>query len=57
METWYYKVIRIDGDYAHLMRTDIEDNEDKLVARAMLPEEIREGSILKYEMFTYEIEK
>lgn len=57
MEIWYYKVIRIDGDYAHLMRTDIEDNEDKLVARALLPEEIREGSILKYEMFTYEIEK
>lgn len=57
METWYYKVIRIDGDYAHLMRTDIEDNEDKLVARALLPDEIREGSILKYEMFTYEIEE
>lgn len=57
METWYYKVIRIDGDYAHLMRTDIEDNEDKLVARALLPDEIREGSILKYEMFAYEIEE
>lgn len=57
METWHYKVIRIDGDYAHLMRTDIEDNEDKLVARALLPDEIREGSILKYEMFTYEIEE
>lgn len=57
METWYYRVIRIDGDYAHLMRTDIDDNEDKLVARALLPDEIREGSTLKYEMFTYEIEE
>ena len=47
----------IDGDYAHLRRNDIEpeDNETKLVARALLPPEIMEGSILKYEMLQYEI--
>ena len=51
-----YEVVAIDGDYAHLRRNDIEpeDNEMKLVARALLPE-IMEGSILKYEMLQYEI--
>lgn len=24
METWYYTVVSIDGDYANLKRTDIE---------------------------------
>ena len=44
-----YEVVAIDGDYAHLRRNDIEpeDNEMKLVARALLPPEIMEGSILK----------
>lgn len=54
METIYYIVAQIDGDYAHLKRTDIENDELKLVARALLPEEISEGSKLKYEMFEYE---
>ena len=36
-----YEVVAIDGDYAHLRRNDIEpeDNETKLVARALLPPE------------------
>lgn len=55
METIYYIVAQIDGDYAHLKRTDIENDELKLVARALLPEDIAEGSKLKYEMFEYEI--
>ena len=55
METWFYEVIRIDGDYANLKRTDIESDDLKLVARALLPAEIREGSQLKYELFTYSI--
>ena len=53
METWYYEVVSIDGDYANLRRTDIESADLKLVARALLPEEISEGSKLKYEMFEY----
>ena len=24
METWFYEVVSIDGDYANLRRTDIE---------------------------------
>lgn len=55
METWYYEVISIDGDYANLKRTDIDDEDVKLVARALLPEGIREGSQLKYEMLQYEL--
>ena len=55
METWYYEVVSIDGDYANLKRTDVESDELKLVARALLPPEIREGSKLKYEMMTYEM--
>ena len=55
METWYYEVVSIDGDYANLRRTDIESDDLKLVARALLPPEITEGSRLKYEMMQYEI--
>ena len=50
METWYYAVGSIDGDYANLKRKDL-----KLVARALLPPEIMEGSRLKYELMQYEI--
>ena len=50
METWYYEVVSIDGDYANLKRCDIESDDLKLVARALLPPEIMEGSRLKYEL-------
>ncbi|MBE5920946.1 MAG: chorismate--pyruvate lyase [Pseudobutyrivibrio ruminis] len=53
METWYYVVDSIDGDYANLKRTDIESDELKLVARALLPADIEEGSTLKYELMQY----
>lgn len=53
METWYYVVESIDGDYANLKRTDIESDELKLVARALLPSDIEEGSNLKYELMQY----
>jgi len=56
METWHYIVVSIDGDYANLKRTDIESDDLKLVARALLPPEIREGSLLRYEMMTYTME-
>ena len=53
METWYYEVVSIDGDYANLKRTDIASDDLNLVARALLPPEIMEGSRLKYEMMQY----
>ena len=55
METWFYEVVTIDGDYANLRRTDIESDDLKLVARALLPAEILEGSKLKYELRQYEL--
>lgn len=51
----FYTVERIDGDYAFLKNTSEPDNELKCVARALLPEEINEGSKLRYEMMSYEI--
>lgn len=54
METKYYIVARIDGDYAWLNRTDAEE-EPLFIARALLPEAIDEGTKLKYEMLQYEI--
>ena len=53
METWYYTVVSIDGDYANLKRTDIDSDEIKLVARALLPADIEEGTNLKYELMQY----
>ena len=55
METWFYEVVSIDGDYAHLRRTDIASEDLKLVARALLPMEISEGTKRKYELMQYEI--
>lgn len=57
METRYYEVVSIDGDYANLKRTDAESDDLKLVARALLPAEIFEGCKLRYEMMTYYMEK
>ena len=55
MDRWYYEVVNIDGDYAHLKRTDIVTDDLKLVARALLPVEINIGTKLKYELMQYEI--
>ena len=55
METRFYEVSRIDGDYAYLKRTDKKEDELFIVARALLPEAIDEGTKLKYEWMQYEI--
>ena len=55
METWFYEVVSIDGDYANLKRIDIELDDLKLVARALLPAEIMVESKLKYELMQYEM--
>ncbi len=56
METIFYTVVSIDGDYANLRRIDGDSEDLKLVARALLPAEINEGSRLRYEMFEYTME-
>lgn len=55
MGPFYYKVNRIDGDYAYLMRTDITDNEEMIVARALLPQDIDVNTNLKWENLVYTI--
>ncbi len=55
MNTFYYVVESIESDYANLRRTDIESDDLKLVARALLPPEIKEGTKLKYEFLQYTI--
>ena len=50
-----FSVESFDGDYVYLKRIDEESDELKLVARALLPPEIREGSVLKYEMMAYSL--
>jgi hypothetical protein len=55
MNTFDYIVERIDGDYAYLKRIDEPSEEEKMVARALLPAEIAEGSKLHYEFMMYSI--
>lgn len=56
LEACKYTVVQIDGDYAHLQKVGDESAELKLVARALLPAEIIEGSTLIYEMLQYRME-
>ena len=56
LEAVTYLVDSFNGDYVNLKRADIESDDLKLVARALLPPEIREGSRLKYEMMSYSLE-
>ena len=57
METCEYTVVSIDGDYANLRRSDAPDADLKLVARALLPEEIAEGCTLVYECLEYRMKE
>ncbi|MBQ9833277.1 MAG: chorismate--pyruvate lyase [Clostridia bacterium] len=53
MEPCDYVVLRFDGDYAVLQRTDIETTDTFFIARAFLPPEADEGSKLHFEAFEY----
>lgn len=55
MISFEYRVASIDGDYANLERIDAPEEGYKLVARALLPPEIKEGTKLLYEMMEYKI--
>ena len=53
METKYYTLTRIDGEYAYLKDKD-SDNEI-FIALALLPEGADIGSDIKCEMFEYSL--
>lgn len=55
MDERYYIIRRIDGDYAHLERTDAQEDELLLVARALLPDAADEGTRLRWALLQYEI--
>lgn len=55
MEPIPYIVLKMEGDYAILQRTDKPDEDTVLMARALLPEEITDGTKLIMENFTYTI--
>lgn len=55
MEAILYVVERLDGDYAHLRQVENPELDSKLVARALLPENIAEGSQLLYEWLQYRL--
>lgn len=57
MEKMEYRVKRIDGDYAILVRTDDGSLDEILVARALLPDSIDEGCELVYEFLSYRIKE
>lgn len=52
METKYYNVTRIEGEYAYIAD---ENGEELFIAMALLPEGVDVGTRLKYEMLSYEI--
>lgn len=56
METILYMVEKIDGDYAHLRQVEHPEEGLKLVARALLPDNIEEGTRLIYEWLEYRIQ-
>ena len=51
----YYILKSIDGDYANLVDENDLNGETKLVARALLPENIAEGTRLHYEFLQYSV--
>lgn len=57
LKTYKYVVEKIDGDYAMLKNLEEADAaaEPKMVARALLPAEIREGTKLLYEYLQYSV--
>lgn len=50
-----YVIARIDGDYAYLKQVEHPGEDFKCVARALLPENIAEGTYLAYEMMQYTV--
>lgn len=54
MGPYFYEVESIQGEYAYLKRTDIDDrNEPMCVAMALLSEGVDVGSRLKWEFLEY----
>ncbi len=55
MGPFFYEISRISGDYAYLVRTDIDDKDEMIVALALLPLGTDVGTRLKWEDFVYTV--
>ena len=53
MSVWITEWNGLMGITRYLKRTDVLDDDEKCVARALLPGDINEGSRLAYEMLEY----
>ena len=53
METKFYRVTKIEGEYAYIR--DEETGEEVFIAMFLLPLGVDIGTKLKYEMLEYEI--
>ena len=51
----YYKITRIEGEYAYLQDEGSPDTEELFLALALLPLGCDVGTRLKWENFVYEI--
>lgn len=54
METKYYTVTKIEGEYAYILEENTEN--ELFIAMALLPDGVDIGTKLKYEMLSYEIQ-
>ena len=55
MGPYFYRVIKIEREYATLLRTDIDTSDTLFIAMALLPEGIDIGTELIWENFEYNI--
>jgi hypothetical protein len=53
MEPKDYVIVKIEGEYAYLKRTDVQEDELLFIAMALLPSGADVGSKLHYEMLEY----
>ena len=55
MGPYKYKVLKIEGEYVTLLRTDTDTNDTMFIAMALLPDGIDIGTDLIWENFEYRI--
>lgn len=55
MDTKYYTVVRIEGEYAYIREDGAAEGDDIYIAMALLPLGVDIGTRLKYEALEFEI--
>ena len=55
METKFYTVTKIEGEYAYLREQEKDASAEMFIAMALLPPDINVGTKLHWEMFEYTV--